>query len=45
VKANDYNKVTMAHQVLSMVSWLICSPNSGDEIFIRWEDCDNPKSL
>jgi hypothetical protein len=45
VKADEYSKTTIAHQVLSMVSWLVCSPNSGDVIFIRGEDCDNPKSL
>jgi hypothetical protein len=45
VKASEHSKVAMAHQVLSMISWLVCSPNSGDGIFIRREDCDNPKSF
>jgi hypothetical protein len=45
VKASEYSKATMTHQVLFMVSWLNCSPNSGDGIFIRGEDCDNPKLL
>jgi hypothetical protein len=43
VKASKYSKVTMTHQVLSMISWLVCSPSSRDGIFIRGEDCDNPK--
>jgi hypothetical protein len=43
VKASKYSKATMTHQVLSMISWLVCSPNSEDGIFIRGEDCDNPK--
>jgi hypothetical protein len=43
VKERKYSKATMTHQVLSMISWLVCSPNSGDGIFIREEDCDNPK--
>jgi hypothetical protein len=45
VKASKYSKATMTHQVLSMISWLNCSPNSGDGIFIRGKDCDNPKFL
>jgi hypothetical protein len=43
VKASKYSKATMTHQVLSMISWLVWSPNSRDGIFIRGEDCDNPK--
>jgi hypothetical protein len=43
MKASKYSKATMIHQVLSMISWLVCSPNSGDGIFIRGEYCDNPK--
>jgi hypothetical protein len=35
MKASKYSKATMTHQVFSMISWLVCSPNSGNEIFIR----------